>query len=214
MRNRFLLPAIVASLATSLPVLADPVEYQLRPEKSLVYVQVFKDPNTMGASLSHDHIIMATGWRGDVTWDAANPGACSVQIKIPVRGLIVDEAGMRSRVGYESTLSDSQRKEVKDNMLADNQLAGSKYPDITFNSTSCKASGSSVAVTGNMTVRGKSSPVTAQMTISADATNFSASGSFKATHGQFGMEPFSAMFGQLKNNDRMTFALNFKGTAK
>jgi len=186
----------------------------LQSERSLVYVQVFKDPDTMGAGLSHDHVVMATGWGGTVTWDEANPGACKVEMKLPVRGLIIDEAGMRKKVGYSSMLSEDQRVDVKKNMLAAEQLVGDKHSHITFSSTGCVASGGGVTVSGNMTLRGQSSPVKAQMKITADGSSFSASGGFKASHTQFGFDPFSAMFGQLKNMNEMSFTLDVKGATQ
>jgi polyisoprenoid-binding protein YceI len=193
---------------------AEPVTYRLQSEKSLIYVQVFKDPDTLGAGLSHDHVVMGTGWGGTVTWDAANPAACKIEIKLPVRGLIIDEASMRKNVGYSSMLSEDQRVDVKKAMLGSDQLSGDKHSHITFASTGCEASGSGVTVSGNMTIRGQSSPVKAQMKITADGSSFAASGGFKTSHTQFGFDPFSAMFGQLKNKNEMNFTLDVKGTAQ
>ncbi len=208
----FLVGASVLFLGSS--AFAEPVTYRLQSEKSLVYVQVFKDPDTLGAGLSHDHVVMATGWGGTVTWDADNPGACKVEMKLPVRGLIIDEAGMRKKVGYSSMLSEDQRVDVKKAMLGSDQLSGDKHSHITFSSTGCEASGSGVTVSGNMTIRGQSSPVKAQMKITADGSSFAASGGFKTSHTQFGFDPFTAMLGQLKNKNEMNFTLDVKGTAQ
>ena len=208
----FLVAATILFIGSA--AFAEPVTYRLQSEKSVVYVQVFKDPDTLGAGLSHDHVVMATGWGGTVTWDADNPAACKVAVKLPVRGLIIDELSMRKNVGYSSMLSEDQRVDVKKAMLGSDQLSGDKHSHITFASTGCEASGSGVTVSGNLTIRGKSSPVKAQMKITADGSSFAASGGFKASHTQFGFDPFSAMFGQLKNKNEMNFSLDMKGTAQ
>ena len=51
------------------------VEYTLDPSSSALYVQVHKDPATLAAGLSHDHVVTSTGWSGRVRWDPADVAA-------------------------------------------------------------------------------------------------------------------------------------------
>lgn len=182
-------------------------DYTLSDGQGLLYIQVFKDPDTLGAGLSHDHIMRATGWTGKASYDAANPGACSISITVPAAQLAVDEDNMRQRVGYDTTLSSSQREEVKGHMLATSQLNANAHPNLTFQSTSCTAN----SISGNLTIRGKSQTVTVPMQISEDGSSFSASGSVKIRATEFGFQPYSALFGQLKNLDEMKMTINLKG---
>ena len=206
--------SFVGGLAFSSGALAAPVEYSLVPQQSLIYVQVFKDPNTMGAGLSHDHVVKATGWRGSVTWDADDVSACKVSLVVPVSGLVIDETSMRKQVGYDSTLSDSQRGDVKSKMLGEDQLNADRYSQISFDSTGCTQSGDTVSVAGTMTMRGKQSKVVAKMKITADGESFKANGTMQTKGTRFGMDPFSAMFGQLKNQDDLHFTIRVKGAGK
>ena len=210
--NKALLSLLLWS-SPSLAQEANPVTYQLLVGQSQLYVQVFKDPDTMGAGLSHDHVIMATGWSGTVTWDDANPSACRVDITVPVRGLIVDEPSMRSAVGYESMLSDGQRGDVRENMLARDQIDGDSNPNITFTANRCTGSAGTYQVHGSMTIRGRSQPMVAPMEIRVLNGELFARGSTTANQSSFGFEPFSAMFGQLKNRDQMRFTILVKGSA-
>jgi len=205
---------LLGAFAFSTSVLAAPVEYSLIPQQSLIYVQVFKDPNTMGAGLSHDHVVKATGWQGSVTWDADDLSACKVNLVVPVSGLVIDESSMREQVGYDAMLSESQRKDVRGKMLSSNQLDGDSCSEISFNSTGCTQSGSTVSVAGTMKMRGKQAKVVAQMTITADGENFKANGTMKTKGTSFGMDPFSAMFGQLKNRDDLQFTIRVKGAGQ
>jgi len=187
--------------------------YTLDPSQGLLWVQVFKDPDTVGAGLSHDHIVAAYGWSGTVTWDADDASKCAVSIKVPVSGLDPDAPSLRRMVGYEGDLSESQRGEVKGKLQGKGQLYLSKYALISFTSTSCSgASGvGAVAVTGDLSIRGQKKSITVNMTVAADGSSFTAQGGFNAKATDFGFEPFSAMMGALKNKNKMTFGVNVVG---
>jgi polyisoprenoid-binding protein YceI len=113
-------------------------------------------------------------------------------------------------VGYDTELSDSQRETVKKNLLAADQLDGSSHPTITYRSRSCSGTTGAVTVTGDLTIRGKSQPVTTTLQVSLDG-GFSATGSFKANQSDFGFQPYTAMLGALKNKDQMKFTVRLKG---
>jgi polyisoprenoid-binding protein YceI len=181
--------------------------YTLAPERSSLLVQVFKDPDTAAAAMSHDHVVAASGWSGTVTWNPDDLSQCAIDISVPVSELVVDSPRLRAAVGLEGELSASQRGDVKKNMLAKDQLHGDRYGRITYSASRCEASGERVLVTGELTIRGQSETVKTKLEVSATATRFSASGSFKARATDFGFEPFTAMLGALKNQDAMSFSV-------
>lgn len=191
---------------------AAPVTYKLDPSKGFLYVQVYKDPDTLASGLSHDHVIRSTGYTGTVTWDPTNPGACQVEINVPVKSLQPDADDMRKKVGYDTVLDEGQRKEVMEHIVSDTQLDASKFPNITFKSTKCEGTGASAKVTGNFTMHGVTKSITVPMNISADGTKFSAKGNFKVLQTDYGFQPFSALLGQLKNKNEMSFTIDVLGT--
>ena len=145
-------------------VATGPVSYALQTGSSSLYVQVFKDTTTAASGMSHDHVMRASGWTGTATWDPARPENCKIDISVPVDKLVVDPAKLRAAVGYDSTLSDGQRGDVRKNMLSKDQLNSSKYSEISFSATSCKVvSGSKVDVSGKLTIKGTSKPITIQI---------------------------------------------------
>ena len=190
---------------------AGPVRYKLDPNKGFVYVQVFKDPTTLAAGLSHDHVIRAKAWTGAVTWDPANVGACQIEVNVPVSSLEVDAPEMRKKVGYDTQPDEGDRADIKEHMFAPDQLDAAKYPTISFKSTKCEGTGGSIKVMGNFTLRGVSKPVTVPMTLSADGAKFTAKGTLKLKGSDFGMKPFEALLGQLKNADELSFTIDVVG---
>lgn len=187
---------------------AEPVTYAL---KGTLYVQVYKDPTTIAQALAHDHVVKAVGWSGTATWDPEDASACAMDITVPVAKLEVDEKGLRERLGYDTFPSDGEREDIKAEMLGEKTLEADKHPEITWKLTGCEFGENRTSVTGDMTIHGTTQSITLPMSVKADSVNFSAKGSTKITASQFGMEPYSAGFGALKNQDKMILVVSIHG---
>ena len=179
-----------------------------------LYIQVYKDPTTVAQALAHDHVVQAKNWTGKASYDPADPSACDIRVHVPVNSLEVDERGLREQLGYDTFPSDSEREDIKAEMLGDKVLDADTYPTITFNSTGCEADGDRVKVTGDMTIHGVTNSVTVPMALKADDVNFSAKGSIKIKSSDYGMPPYSAGFGALKNQDTMILVVALHGKPK
>jgi polyisoprenoid-binding protein YceI len=175
-------------------------------------VLVKYDRNALVAG--HDHIVQASTFDGTVTWDPADPSACSIQITFPVTALVVDPPGSRERAGLEGSTSEGDKKKIKENIEGKNQLEASKFPKISFAATKCVANGDRFDVTGPLEIHGVGHPVTASMKIDATPDSFAAKGSFKASHGDWSFDPFTALFGSLRNDDTLGFTIDVKGSPK
>ena len=207
----FLFAALTAApaWAQEAPAAAD---YTLNAAASTLFVVVKKDPSTLGAAMAHDHAIAASGWTGQVHWEPANPAACKVAITVPITGLQVDPPGYRAKAGLNAQeVSAGDKQTITDNFRGASQLNASAFPTIQFTSTACSGTGGKYEVAGNLSLRGKSRPTKLTMSISADGTTFKASGRFDAKGSDWGMAPFSAAFGAVKNLDTLTFVIDVVG---
>ena len=79
---------------------AKTVTYFFDDAQSLLYVQVYKDPSAFGSGLAHDHVMRATNWAGEVTFNVDYIEDCDMSFSLPVNDLAVDEDAMRELVGY------------------------------------------------------------------------------------------------------------------
>jgi polyisoprenoid-binding protein YceI len=156
--------------------------------------------------------MLATGWTGSATWDPADVGACALSVEVPVKKLSVDPPKLRAALKMEGELSESQRADVKKNMLSKSQLDAANHPTVTFTATQCVAKGDKVMVTGDLTLHGVTNTVTLPMTVTEDGATFEAKGTLKIKATDYGIEPFSAMLGALKNKNQMTLSIRLKGT--
>lgn len=196
------------------PVVAPPASpasasFVLDPKKSMVFVIVKNDPSSLLSGLAHDHAIGATGWTGNVTWPVDAGATCKIEITVPVAGLEVDIAGYREKAGLDGQeVSAEDKAKIKENFSGSRQLDAKNYPNITFKSTACKGAGTAFMIEGDMTLRGQTRKVVVPMTIKTDGTSFSASGKFTLRGSDYGMPPFSAVGGTLRNQDSLTFVID------
>ena len=193
---------------------AGPTTYTLDPSKSLLYVMIFNDNNRWTPVTGHDHAIRAMDFTGSVTWDTEDLSSCTVAIQFPVTALAVDPPGLRELTGLpaDGAISDGQKKTVINNMRGRSQLDQSRFPQISYKSTSCEANGDFVNVTGTLSIHGVGKAVTVPMTIEADENSFSANGAFTLNHADFGMKPFT--YGPMtpRNAEPLTFKVKVVGT--
>ena len=180
---------------------AAPKEIAFLSNKGVLFVQVYKAP-TMAADLSHNHAIQAVGWSGKGIWDSEDYSACDISFAVPVNNLQVDNQDIRKLAGLEGTLSESMRKDIKKHMLSNAQLDGEKYPMITFKSTSCEGSGNKMTLNGDFTMHGTTNAISLPVSVS-DTDGLSLKGSFPVKSTDFGMTPYTAMFGLIGNQDEM-----------
>ncbi len=151
----------------------------------------------MGAKLAHDLILSPSQWRGTLNVDADNPAASSATLSIDARSIQIVEA-----VGGMKSLSDKDRKDIAKN-IDEKVLQASKYPELTFESTSVSGSEPNYNVAGNMTITGTTRPV--NVAVSVNGTQVTAT--TKISQKDFGIKPFSAMLGAIKLRDDVDFEL-------
>ena len=206
-----LFPLLLACLNPALTApeaAAAPGTYNLNGS---LYIQVYKDPSTVAAALAHDHIIQAKGWSGTATIDLADLSTCAMNISVPVDKLLVDATPIREDLGYTTFPKDSEREDIKKEMLSEKQLNAAAHKNITWKATKCVLDGDRVDMTGDLTIRGKTKSVTLPMAVKQDEVSFHAKGAVAIKATDFGFEPYSAGFGALKNQNRMLLSISVHG---
>jgi len=187
-------------------------DYAFDDADSLLYVQVYKDPDAAASGLAHDHVMRATNWNGFVSYNPSDIDECAMQFSLPVRDLQVDEDAMRELVGYGDTISQPDRDQIKEHMLADNQLNASQNPTISFVSSECQLTNENVLrVTGEMAIRNEVRiwDIDIDFTIQSEA--FYMSSIIDFTHSDFGIEPYSAFFGAVRNAEPLKITFDMVG---
>ena len=227
---RRLAPAVVllvllAVLAGS-PALAD---WTVDPERSTFAVLI--QPAGAGARLAHPHLIVARGARVELALDGEDAGSARFTFAVPTLALEADPPAERQRLaprlaelgafeGELEPIDEDDRRKIRKAMLADDQLAAERFPEIRAELVALERRGGGTGATGNnggarvalgwnarvrIELRGRTIekvfPV--RWEIEGDELTAEALGEAKFT--ELGIEPYSTMLGAIRNADLFHF---------
>jgi polyisoprenoid-binding protein YceI len=166
--------------------------YRLGPETGTLSV---KTGRTGAASKAgHDLTIEVTSWEASIAI-GADPAETSIT-------LTADGGSMRvlEGTGGMQALDDDDRESIRKTIDEDVL----KRQEITFRSTSVEPRGDGLRVGGNLTLMGRSGPLAVDVALAADGT-LTAGATVRQT--DWGMKPYSTLFGALKVADEVVVGL-------
>lgn len=175
-------------LHTIAPMAIQAGNYKLGPDNATLRVKTGR--HGAAAKAGHDLTIEVKSWEATLTV-ADDPAGSSAELSADATSLHVLEG-----VGGLQALGDDDKADIRKTIDKDVL----KKKDISFTSTSVAAEGDALSVTGDLTMGGKTKPVTFTLTGDGDSID----GSAKVKQETWGIKPYSALFGALKVNDEVT----------
>ena len=169
--------------------------YRLGPENDTLSVRTGR--TGAAAVAGHDLLMHVTAWQATLEV-GEDPGQTSIALDADATSLRVREAtGGMQALDADDTASIQQA--IDDDIL--------KRQRIEFRSTAMQTSddGSRIAVEGELTLVGKARPITFDLAVGADG-KLSGSAVFKQT--DWGITPYSVLFGALKVADEVEIVLD------
>lgn len=215
---------LAAGLATA-PAAGDSVDLDL--EASVVAVLTHKAG--LAAGLAHDHLIAAGDPEIELDFDPAAPGETACSLHLRSDALRVDDADLERRT-YPlleawglldepfAELSDKDRGKIRKAMLGKDQLAADDHPEISARLVALEESESQLGketfewrATVALTVRGKTieKSLAARYRLDGEQLRIEAAGAFLFS--DFGIEPYSALLGAVRNQDTFHLVLRLVG---
>lgn len=174
----------------------------LGPQDGSIKVRTYREG--MAARAGHDLVMEATTWNAAAHVDHDNPAMSTVQATVDLRSLEIREAS-----GGVKPLSDGDRKDIFKNLAK--TLATDKHPEVRFQSKSVLPEGDSkLHVNGDLTLAGKTQPVTLELQVKPENGVDRLVGSITLHHTHFGVKPFSGLLGALKIRDAVEIDLDVK----
>jgi polyisoprenoid-binding protein YceI len=159
------------------------VIYQLGPDDGTLAVRTGRTGTV--AKAGHDLLIHVTKWRGTLDTDA--PG---VELDVDATSLKVREG-----TGGMKGLGDGDLANIEQT-IDDDVL---KRQDVSFRSTSVERDGDKLSVTGDLTLRGTTRPLTFDLAVADGRVR----GTAVVKQTEWGMKPYTALFGALKVADEV-----------
>lgn len=215
---RFLIMAFILCI----PTYATPKVYDMNIEESVFALITHK--KGLFSSMAHNHFITANPSESKA--EKAEDGSWTLAFTFPVEGLKVDPYAIASAHYPQiesmalleeafAELEDKDRKKIRKSMLEKGQLDAKNHAQITANLVSVAAAEQTIGsvtfshvMNVDMTIKGKTQQVSfaANIEESEDGkTRIQALG--KSKFSDFGIEPYSAFFGAVANQDTIEFYL-------
>lgn len=153
---------------------------RLGPESGSIVVRTYREG--VAAKAGHDLVIEATRW--EATFDPE-----TIELTVDAGSLEVRE-GLRG----VKPLSERDRREIRRNI--DEKVL--RAQPIVFSSRAVERSGSRLVVEGELTMAGRTEPLTAQLDLAPDGR---VSGTIALRQSAWGITPYRGLMGALKVRD-------------
>lgn len=165
----------------------DAGSYTLGPRNATLHVKTGK--TGAASKAGHNLLIEVTDWEATLTL-GADPSAASVVLRADGSSLFVREGD-----GGMTSLGDDDMASIKESIDGEVLKGG----QIAFRSTAITGGADVLNVAGDLELNGKTKPVSFAMTLSDGALN----GTATIVQSDFGMKPYSVLFGTLKVADEV-----------
>ncbi|MCH9650569.1 MAG: YceI family protein [Deltaproteobacteria bacterium] len=183
------------------------------------------------ARLAHDHLIVARGYSAELRYHPAHPMEASFVFEAPVTSLEIDspqaqetwfprlqELGILDQAFGE--MSDKNRAKVRSAMLGPSQLDAERFPTLSVQVRELRASAdgdrAQTSHQANVVfeIHGQEVEAPFPLRISTTETKvvFEAFGTL--TLSDFGIKPYSALLGAVRNRDQVDVFLYLEATPK
>lgn len=167
--------------------------YRLGPSTARLLIKTGR--TGLGRRAGHDLTIEATRWSGEAVVVVGDPGKSSVSATIETGSLQVREG-----TGGLKALTGADRAEIERTLADKALLHTAEHPTITFRSTRVTGTPQSFEITGDLTIKSRTHPVTVHGKGNEDGV---LRGSAVITQSVWGIKPYTAFLGALRLADEV-----------
>ncbi len=156
--------------------------------------------------LGHSHVI-SVGQLDGTIYVHPDLEQSRFELVIPVQGLVVDNPPLRHEEGdeFSTELSEDDIAGTRRNMLGKRVLNVKQYPIVELTGTGPRDDGPELVLELSIELLGRVVELQVPTTLLLDGDVLEASGTFRLSHSDLGMRPFTAMLGALRVAEEMDF---------
>ncbi|MFF0041659.1 YceI family protein [Streptomyces mirabilis] len=167
--------------------------YRLGPSTARLLIKTGRAG--LGRRAGHDLTIEAVEWSGEAVVVAGAPDRSSVTVTVEAGSLKVREG-----TGGLKALTHADRAEIERTLADKALLHTAEHPTITFRSTSVAGAPQSFEITGDLTIKGQTRPLTVHGKGNGEGL---LSGWATVTQSTWGIKPYTAFLGALRLADEV-----------
>jgi len=195
------------SLAAEAPPAPGTQRHRIDPAESLLAIVVRRGGAL--ALIGHNHVVASHDLSGYIDL-AAPPAASTLAMRIPVATLAVDEPDLRAGRGaeFEGVVPDNARAGTRENMLGEELLDATRYPEIVVRGITLGGGPENFAAQVELTVRAQRTTIKLPVRLApAAAGTLRVSARFPVAQSALGLTPYSVMLGALRVEDLLEVEL-------
>jgi hypothetical protein len=208
--NRLARLCLICLMTGTAPIGADePIVYAVDAAASDIHWRVYKAGTF--ARFGHNHVVSVGEVSGRVTRDPAS-GAGTFELTMPVAGLVIDDPALRSLYGedFSSKPTEEDIAGTKENMLGERVLDAEHHPMLVIQGRVDGSVSEEAMLAVSVELLGRAVPISVPCSIVVDDDVLTASGEFRLTHADLGMEPFNVMLGALAVAPELDFSFDIR----
>jgi polyisoprenoid-binding protein YceI len=151
------------------------------------------------AKVGHSLVIAVADWSADVGLRGAEPVSVSLEARVDSMAVVSGSGGLRPLSGLDKEM-------IRNNAMR--SMSAKAHPEIRFRSDAVQRSPEAVVVTGQVTIAGQTRALAATLTVTEAETGWRVTTVIPLTQTEFGVKPYSLMFGQLRVADEVAVHLD------
>jgi len=175
--------------------------YSLGPDFGQLLIKTSR--TGLGARAGHDLTLEVTRWQAEVNVDSADAAGSSVSVEADAGSFEV-----RTGTGGVKPLSEADRAEIR-KTIREKILQTARHQAITFRSTRVAGTPESFSIDGELTITGRTEPITVHGRLAGDRVE----GSATIVQSRWGIRPYTAFLGALKLSDEVTVEFSIRVAA-
>ena len=178
-------------------------DYEVVADASEVRIFVYR-AGRLASTLGHNHVISSRDIQGTLVLTQDLVGS-TVDIRIPVATLVVDDPQKRKEAGeeFQTKLSETDIDNTRRNMLSSRVLDAGPYPLVSVKATVTEGAPPDMRASVAMTLHGKVQQFQTPVKFERQGPVVKATGAFNILQSDFGIEPISMLGGSLSVKDEL-----------
>lgn len=185
--------------------------YQLDPADSEVRILAYRAGAL--AEQGHNHVVTASAFRGRAWLPEEGLEDARFDLVAELADLEVDPPEARAELGHTfgKPFTEEQREGTRDNMLGDGLLQAERHPRLGLRSVEVRGALPRPVVKMAVTLHGVTREQWVPLAMETEGDRLVAEGRFLIRHGDFDLEPFSALGGLLAVQERIMVEFRIQG---
>lgn len=185
--------------------------YRLDPDDSEVRILAYRAGAL--AEQGHNHVVTVPAFRGRAWLPEEGLAEARFDLVAELADLEVDPPKARAELGHTfgKPFTEEQREGTRDNMLGDGLLQAERHPHLALRSVEVRGALPRPVVKMAVTLHGVTREQWVPLAMETEGDRLVAEGRFLIRHGDFDLEPFSALGGLLAVEERIMVEFRIQG---